>query len=117
MNNTIKPKGFVCYLNNYVLLKHLSDSEAGQLWKMLYRFALSGEQGEGDTEMVNMLFESFSAKLEEDFAQYAKRVENSRKSGTYKAPNGKSYKVKDGTMYDEDGWDVGRVPSHWDGDW
>ena len=81
MNNTIKPKGFVCYLNNYVLLKHLSDSEAGQLWKMLYRFALTGEQGEGDTEMVNMLFESFSAKLEEDFAQYAKRVENSRKSG------------------------------------
>ena len=43
--------------------------------------------------------------------------ENSRKSGTYKAPNGKSYKVKDGIMYDEDGWDVGRVPSHWDGNW
>lgn len=43
--------------------------------------------------------------------------ENSRKNGTYNAPNGKSYKVKDGIMYDEDGWDVGRVPKHWDGDW
>jgi len=46
---TKKPKGFVCYLNNHVMLKHLTDSEAGQLWKLLYRFAETGEAGESDS--------------------------------------------------------------------
>lgn len=37
--------------------------------------------------------------------------------GTYTAPNGQTYKVKDRIMYDEDGWDVGRVPDSWGRDW
>ena len=92
MNETTKkPKGFVCYLNNHVMLKHLTDSEAGQLWKLLYRFAETGEAGESDSGMVNMLFDSMSQQMEKDFALYEKRCkanrENGKKGGLAKAAN------------------------------
>ena len=40
----------------------------------------------------------------------------SKKEETYTAPDGKTYTVKNRILYDEDGWDVGRVPEWWDGD-
>ena len=36
-----KPKFFNCYLDNEVLLNHLSDEQAGKLWKSLFAFAKS----------------------------------------------------------------------------
>ena len=36
---------------------------------------------------------------------------------TYTALDGKTYTVQNRIMYDEDGWDVGRVPEWWDGRW
>ena len=41
---------------------------------------------------------------------YEKLHESVRKKGTYTAPDGKTYKVVDGILYDENGWDVGKVP-------
>ena len=45
MNNTTeraKPKYFYCYLDNETILQHLSDEQAGSLWKMLFAYTNRG---------------------------------------------------------------------------
>ena len=79
--NEIKPKAFQCYLDNYTLVKHLSDEEAGELWKMLFRLAIDGEHGQSDSDLVNMVFSWMANKLERDFSDYARKVELNRENG------------------------------------
>lgn len=43
-----------------------------------------------------------------------KCLTNTHSSSKKVTINGKSYSVKNGILYDKDGWDVGRVPSHID---
>lgn len=89
MHNDIKPKAFQCYLDNYTVLEHLSDSEAGQLWKMLFRLARGGVRETAGNPLVALAYDMMANKLERDFDAYAKKVlslrENGKKGG---APNG-----------------------------
>lgn len=48
---------------------------------------------------------------------YSYSSNSNERNGTYRGTDGKQYKVKNGIMYDEDGWDVGRVPGWWSGDY
>lgn len=106
MTETIKPKAFQCYLDNITVLEHLSDEEAGRLWKLLYNLAVNGERGECDDPMVSMAFDMMANKLESDFAAYERKVkasrENGRKGGApignqnaVKQPKTTQYKDKD----------------------
>ena len=64
-------------------------------------------------------------KIEDDsiFCKFCRKQQNKtytapvgetvKRDGTYTAPDGKTYKVKDRVLYDDDGWDVGRVPEWW----
>ena len=81
MTETIKPKAFQCYLDNITVLEHLSDEEAGRLWKLLYDLAVNGERGECDDPMVSMAFDMMANKLESDFAAYDRKVKASRENG------------------------------------
>lgn len=36
-----------------------------------------------------------------------------RQDGIYASPDGEVYKVRNRILYDEDGWDVGKVPDWW----
>ena len=81
MTETIKPKAFQCYLDNITVLEHLSDEEAGRLWKLLYNLAVNGERGECDDPLVSMAFDMMANKLESDFAAYERRVKASRENG------------------------------------
>ena len=91
MTETIKPKAFQCYLDNITVLEHLSDEEAGRLWKLLYNLAVNGERGECDDPLVSMAFDMMANKLESDFAAYERKVkanrENGRKGGIAKKMN------------------------------
>lgn len=80
-NETVKPKAFQCYLDNITVLEHLSDEEAGQLWKLLFNLAVNDVRGVSDNPMVSMAFDMMANKLERDFAAYRKRVEASRENG------------------------------------
>lgn len=91
-----KPKAFQCYLDNYPVLKHLSDSQAGRLWKMLYALAVEDARTESDDPLVSMAFEMMANKLERDFDAYREKVEinrqNAKKGG---APKGNRNAAKD----------------------
>ena len=80
-DKTVKPKAFQCYLDNIAILDHLTDEEAGQLWKLLYKLAVEGEKGESESPMVSMAFALMGGKLERDFAAYEKRVRANRENG------------------------------------
>ncbi len=77
----IKPKYFACYLDNFALVKHLSDEAAGRVWKMLFALAIDGEYGDADDPMVAMAFDMMAQKLLRDFNAYARKVEINRKNG------------------------------------
>ena len=78
---TAKPKAFGCYLDNMMILDHLSDSEAGQLWKMLYNLAVNDIKGESDDPLVSMAYAVMSRKLISDFEAYDRKVQALRKNG------------------------------------
>ena len=44
---------------------------------------------------------------------YGKTHKPVKQNGTYTAPDGKTYTVRNRILYDENGWDVGRVPAWW----
>ena len=93
---TAKPKAFQCYLDNITVLEHLTDSEAGQLWKMLYHLAVHDERIDTDDPLVSMAFDMMANKLERDFAAYADRVEINRVNGKKKgASSGKKTEAKE----------------------
>ncbi len=95
----IKPKAFKCYLDNYTMIEFLSDEEAGQLWKMLFRFALYDERGKSESDLVNMAFSWMAANIKRDFAEYAHRVEVSRENGKKGgAPKGNRNAAKSGNQ-------------------
>ena len=48
-------------------------------------------------------------KVKENYLEETHDHEN----GTYTAPDGKTYTVRNRILYDKDGWDVGRVPDWW----
>ena len=85
----IKPKYFQCYLDNITILEHLSDEEAGQLWKLLYNLAVNDEKGSSGNPLVSMAFDMMANKLEQEFSAYEKKVltnkRNGRKGGLAKA--------------------------------
>ena len=85
----IKPKYFQCYLDNITILEHLSDEEAGQLWKLLYNLAVNDEKGSSGNPLVSMAFDMMAKKLEAEFSAYEKKVltnkRNGRKGGLAKA--------------------------------
>lgn len=48
---------------------------------------------------------------------YSSSSSSNERNGIYRGTDGKQYTVIDGIMYNEDGWDVGRVPGWWSGDY
>ena len=97
-----KPKAFGCYLDNYTILEHLSDSQAGQLWKMLFRLALNSERENCDDPMVDMAYALMAQKLESDFESYSAKIEKLRENGRKKAKaNLSEGEQKEATAEDE----------------
>ena len=84
----IKPKYFQCYLDNITILEHLSDEEAGQLWKLLYNLAVNDEKGSSGNPLVSMAFDMMANKLEQEFAAYEKKIQSGHTAAAIELEDG-----------------------------
>lgn len=96
-----KPKYFYCYLDNETILQHLSDEQAGKLWKMLFTYTNRGEKNNINDPVVSMAFDVMAQQIDRDFEKYREKCEKNR-ANAYKrnrplttANDGSQYKEKD----------------------
>ena len=75
-----KPKFFNCYLDNEVLLNHLSDEQAGKLWKSLFAFANRDETIALADPVVALAYEVMAQQINRDFAKYNEKCEKNRQN-------------------------------------
>ncbi|MCH5300950.1 MAG: hypothetical protein J1E56_06490 [Ruminococcus sp.] len=96
-----KPKYFCCYLDNETILNHLTDEQAGQLWKLLYAYANRNSKSDIDNPLVAMGFDVFSQQIDRDFEKYQEKCEKNRANASNRkrpltnASNGSQDKDKD----------------------
>ena len=79
-----KPKYFNCYLDSEVLLNHLSDEQAGKLWKSLFAYVNRDEESDICDPVVSLAYEVMSQQIKRDFAKYNEKCEKNRKNGLEK---------------------------------
>ncbi len=75
-----KPKCFNCYLDNEVLLNHLSDEQAGKLWKSLFTYANRDKKSTIADPVVALAYEVMAQQIKRDFAKYNEKCEKNRKN-------------------------------------
>lgn len=78
MENLKKPPYFYCYLDNGVYLEHLSDEQAGILWKSLFEYANNGERCTSKDPVVQFGFDVFKNNIDRDFERYHNKCEKNR---------------------------------------
>lgn len=94
-----KPKYFYCYLDNETILQHLSDEQAGKLWKMLFTYTNRGEKNNINDPVVSMAFDVMAQQIDRDFEKYREKCEKNR-ANAYKR-NRPLTTVSDGSQYKE----------------
>lgn len=72
------PKYFYCYLDNETILKHLSDEQAGKLWKMLFAYTNRGEKIDINDPIILMAFDVMIQQIDRDFEKYREKCEKNR---------------------------------------
>lgn len=81
MNNTTepsKPKFFYCYLDNEIILQHLSDEQAGNLWKRLFEYTNRNEKNNIPDPVIAMAFDVMTQQIDRDFKKYQDKCEKNR---------------------------------------
>ena len=81
-----KPKGFFTYFHHSLLLDHLTDVQAGRLYKALLRYGDRDELTDlSDDSTLQLAFIIFKEEIDLNFERYAetceKRVEAGKKGG------------------------------------
>ena len=79
-----KPKFFQCYLDNDTILAHLTDEQAGRLWKSLFLYANHDEKVKSDDPMVSLAFDVMVQQIDRDFSKYKEKSETYRKNANAK---------------------------------
>ncbi len=80
MNKTTKPTFFYCYLDNETILNHLSDKQAGKLWKMLFYYANNGEKADISDTLIAMAFDVMVQQIDRDFKKYQDKCEKNKQN-------------------------------------
>ena len=75
-----KPKFFQCYLDNDTILAHLTDEQAGRLWKSLFLYANHDEKVKSDDPMVSLAFDVMVQQIDRDFSKYTDKCEKNKKN-------------------------------------
>lgn len=81
MNETTEPKKppyFCCYLDSETILQHLSDEQAGKLWKMLLIYASRDEKPDITDPVVSMAFDVMAQQIDRDFKKYQEKCDRNR---------------------------------------
>ena len=75
-----KPTFFQCYLDNDTILGHLTDQQAGKLWKSLFLYANTDKKLESDDPMISLAFDVMAQQIDRDFSKYSEKCEKNRKN-------------------------------------
>ncbi len=75
-----KPKFFQCYLDNDTILAHLTDEQAGRLWKSLFQYANHDEKVKSDDPMVSLAYDFMVQQIDRDFSKYTEKCEKNKKN-------------------------------------
>ena len=78
MSKTTKPTFFYCYLDNSTLLNHLSDEQAGKLWKMLFDYTNNDVKADTSDTLLAMAFDVMAQQIDRDFKKYQDKCEKNR---------------------------------------
>ena len=78
MSKTTKPTFFYCYLDNSTLLNHLSNEQAGMLWKMLFDYANNDIKADVSDPILAMAFDVMVQQIDRDFKKYQDKCEKNR---------------------------------------
>lgn len=73
-----KPKYFNCYLDSETIVNHLSDEQAGKLWKMLFAYSNRSEKQDISDCIVSMAFDVMAQQIDRDFEKYREKCEKNR---------------------------------------
>lgn len=80
MNENLENKGFVLYKDSLTILDHLSDEEAGKLFKMIRAF-IDGENVECDEALILVAFEPIKQSLIRNAEKYKEVSEKRSEAG------------------------------------
>ena len=78
MNKTTKPTFFYCYLDNATILNHLTDEQAGKLWKMLFDYTNNDVKADTSDTLLAMAFDVMVQQIDRDFKKYQDKCEKNR---------------------------------------
>ena len=78
MNKTTKPTFFYCYLDNATILNHLTDEQAGKLWKMLFDYTNNDIKAEISDPILALAFDVMVQQIDRDFKKYQDKCEKNR---------------------------------------
>ncbi len=76
-----KPKCFLVRLDTAEIVERLSDSEAGQLFKALYKYSADGEKPSFDSAAPDIAFLTFRKDIDYNIKEYERRSEINRANG------------------------------------
>ena len=80
MSKTSKPTFFYCYLDNNTLLNHLTDEQAGKLWKMLFDYTNNDVKADTSDPMLALAFDIMVQQIDRDFKKYSDKCEKNRQN-------------------------------------
>lgn len=72
---------FLLYTDTYHTVEHLSDEQAGQLFKHILSY-VNDKNPKSDNPIINIAFEPIKQSLKRDLKKYEARAERSRKNGS-----------------------------------
>ena len=75
-----KPKCFYLYNDNHSLIDRLTNEQAGEVFKAIYRFADTGEKESSDDLIVETVVDVFTKHIERDYEAYDEKCEKMRQN-------------------------------------
>ena len=73
-------KSFLLYADVYATVKHLTDKQAGELFKLILSY-VNDENPTTNSPLIKIAFEPIKQQLKRDLIKYESRAERSRTNG------------------------------------
>lgn len=96
-----KPAGFFTYFHHSALINHLTDEQAGRLFKALLMYGDEGEIADlGDDQACTLAFIIMKGEIDRNFERYAETCEKRREAGKKGGRPRKSNQNEETKIYD-----------------
>ena len=96
-----KPAGFFTYFHHSALINHLTDEQAGRLFKALLIYGDEGEIADlDDDQACTLAFIIMKGEIDRNFERYAETCEKRREAGKKGGRPRKSNQNEETEIYD-----------------